>query len=124
MNTVEITKLAASTTIASRSRQAMRRSAQRSRSVPEIPTVAEAGVTGFDAATWFGLFAPTGTPPAVIAKLNREVATILAQPELAQRLSAQGSEPRASTPAGLADYMRNESARWRKVIASAGIKAE
>ena len=99
-------------------------SAQRSRSVPEIPTVAEAGVTGFDAATWFGLFAPTGTPPAVIAKLNREVTAILAQPELAQRLSAQGSEPRASTPAGLADYMRNESTRWRKVIASAGVKAD
>lgn len=99
-------------------------SAQRSRSVPEIPTVAEAGVTGFDAATWFGLFAPTGTPAAVIAKLNREVGAILAQPELAQRLSAQGSEPRASTPAGLADYMRNESTRWRKVIASAGVKAD
>jgi tripartite-type tricarboxylate transporter receptor subunit TctC len=98
--------------------------AQRSRAVPEIPTIAESGVPGFDSATWFGLFAPAGTPQPIISKLSREAAGILSHPGVAQRLAAQGSDPRGSTPEQLAQYMREESARWSKVIKSAGIRID
>jgi tripartite-type tricarboxylate transporter receptor subunit TctC len=98
--------------------------AQRSRAVPDIPTVAESGVPGFDSATWFGLFAPTGTPKSIVAKLSAQVAGILSQSDVAQRLAAQGSDPRGGTPEQLAQYMREESARWSKVIKSAAIKVD
>ena len=99
-------------------------SAKRSPAVPDIPTVAESGVPGFDYVTWYGLFAPAATPKAIIAKLNAQVVSMLAEPELAQRLVVQGADPQSSTPEGLARYMREEHERWKKVITSAGIKAE
>jgi tripartite-type tricarboxylate transporter receptor subunit TctC len=98
--------------------------AQRSRTVPEVPTIAESGVPGFDSATWFGLFAPAGTPLPIVAKLSTQAAGILSQPDVAQRLAAQGSDPRGSTPEALAQYMREESARWSRVIKSAAIKVD
>jgi tripartite-type tricarboxylate transporter receptor subunit TctC len=98
--------------------------AQRSRTVPEIPTIAESGVAGFDSATWFGLFAPAGTPKSIVAKLSKEAQGILAQSDVAARLTAQGSDPRGSTPEELAHYMREESARWSRVIKSAAIKVD
>jgi tripartite-type tricarboxylate transporter receptor subunit TctC len=99
-------------------------SAKRSPAAPDIPTVAESGVPGFDYVTWYGLFAPAATPRAIIAKLNAQVVSMLAEPELAQRLVVQGADPQSSTPEGLARYMREEHERWKKVITSAGIKAE
>jgi tripartite-type tricarboxylate transporter receptor subunit TctC len=99
-------------------------SAQRSPAVPELPTVAEAGVPGFENVTWYGMFAPARTPQDIIARLNTEVRKILAAPDMAQRLASQGAEPRSSTPQGLAQFMRVESARWQKVIAAAGVKLE
>ena len=99
-------------------------SAQRAQAVPDIPTVAEAGVPGFETVTWFGVVAPAATPKPVIEKLNAGIAKGLADPELAQRLASQGSEPRGSTPAGLAKYMHDESERWKKIIRSAAIKIE
>ncbi len=99
-------------------------SAQRSPAVPDIPTVAEAGVPGFENVTWYGMFAPARTAREVVAKLNAQVVKILADPDMAQRLASQGSEPRSSTPDELAQFMRDESARWKKVIKSAGIKVE
>jgi tripartite-type tricarboxylate transporter receptor subunit TctC len=98
--------------------------AQRSRTVPDIPTVAESGVPGFDSATWIGLFAPAGTPPSLVLKLSGKVAQLLTQPEVAQKLAAQGSEPRGSTPEQLARHMREDSARWSRVIQSAAIKVD
>jgi tripartite-type tricarboxylate transporter receptor subunit TctC len=99
-------------------------SAQRSPAVPDIPTVAESGVPGFDYVTWYGLFAPARTPRAVTAKLNAEVVRMLAEPEMAQRLAAQGADPQSSTPEGLARYMREEHERWKKVIQVAGIRLD
>jgi len=99
-------------------------SAQRSPAIPDIPTVAEAGVPGFENVTWYGMFAPARTPHDIIVKLNQQVVKILAEPEMAQRLASQGAEPRSSTPEELVKFMRVESARWKKVIQAAGIKLE
>jgi len=99
-------------------------SAQRSRAVPDIPTVAEAGVPGFEATTWFGLFAPAGTPKNIVNKLNTGIRKVLGDPEMAHRLIIQGAEPRSSTPEELAEFMRVESERAKKVITSAAIKIE
>lgn len=99
-------------------------SAQRSPAVPDIPTVAEAGVPGFESVTWYGMFAPAKTPKEIVTRLNAQVVKILAEPEMAQRLASQGAEPRSSTPAELAQFMRFESERWKKVIKIAGIKVE
>ncbi|MEO7728933.1 MAG: tripartite tricarboxylate transporter substrate binding protein [Burkholderiales bacterium] len=99
-------------------------SARRSPAVPDIPTVAEAGVPGFENVTWYGMFAPAKTPHDIIMKLNKQVVQILAEPEMAKRLAAQGAEPRSSTPDELVKFMRVESERWKKVIKVAGIKVE
>jgi tripartite-type tricarboxylate transporter receptor subunit TctC len=99
-------------------------SAQRSPAIPDIPTVAEAGVPGFENVTWYGMFAPARTPHDIILKLNQQVVKILAAPEMVQRLASQGAEPRSSTPEELVKFMRVESARWKKVIQAAGIKLE
>ena len=99
-------------------------SAQRFRTVPDIPTVAEAGVPGFEAMTWFGMFAPAGTPKYIINKLNTQIVRILADPEMAHYLVIQGSEARSSTPEELAKYMRVESERAKKAIKSAAIRIE
>ena len=99
-------------------------SAQRSPAIPELPTVAEAGVPGFENVTWYGMFAPAKTAPEIITRLNKQVVQILAAPEMTQRLASQGAEPRSSTPEELVRFMRVESERWKKVIKTAGIKLE
>ena len=99
-------------------------SARRSAAAPDIPTVAESGLPGFDYVTWYGLYAPAATPKAIIRKLNAEIVRMLADPELAQRLAVQGADPQSSTPEGLARYMREEHARWKKVITTAGIRVD
>src|SRR3954471_21928812 len=99
-------------------------SAQRSPAIPDLPTVAEAGVPGFENVTWYGMFAPAKTSRDIIMKLNQQVVKILAQPEMAQRLASQGAEPRSSTPEELVKFMQVEATRWRKVIQAAGLKLE
>ena len=99
-------------------------SAQRSPAAPDIPTVAEAGVPGFENVTWYGMFAPAKTPHDIVVKLNRQVVAILADPQMAQRLAAQGAEPRSSSPEELVKFMQVESARWKKVIKTSGIAVE
>jgi len=99
-------------------------SARRSPAAPDIPTVAESGLPGFDYVTWYGLYAPAATPKAIIRKLNTEIVRMLADPELAQRLAVQGADPQSTTPEGLARYMREEHARWKRVITTAGIKVD
>jgi len=96
-------------------------SAVRSPAIPEIPTVAEAGVPGFEYATWYGLFAPAGTPREIIARLNAAAGKALLAPELAQPLRAQGSEPRPTTPEELARFMRVEHSRWERVVKVTGL---
>ena len=98
--------------------------ANRSAAMPELPTVAESGVPGFESAPWTGLFAPAQTPRAIVLKLSAQMAKILADPDLRERLLAQGSEARGTTPDALAQYMRDDTERTRKVIRAAGIKLE
>ncbi len=99
-------------------------SAQRSRTVPDIPTVAESGVPGFEAVTWSGMVAPAKTPAGIVNKLSAQIQQSLADAKTVQRMLAYGAEAQSSTPEGLARFMREESARARKVIAIAGIKSE
>lgn len=99
-------------------------SARRSKAAPDLPTVAEAGIPGFDYVTWYGLFAPAGTPSDVIDRLNGLLRKILADPELAKRFASQGAEPLTNSPQELAQYRRAEYERWRKLIVRMKLKAD
>jgi tripartite-type tricarboxylate transporter receptor subunit TctC len=99
-------------------------SARRSPAMPDVPTVAESGVPGYEYATWYGLFTPADTPRAVIARLNEAVAAALKNPELAQSLAAQGSEPNPTTPDELARFVKSEHDRWSRVVKAAHMMAE
>jgi len=99
-------------------------SAKRSPAAPNVPTVAEAGVPGFEYVTWYGLFAPANTPKDIIAKLNTEVVRILQDKDIAQRFAREGAEPAPGTPEQLAKFMRAEHEQWKKTIAAAKMKLE
>jgi tripartite-type tricarboxylate transporter receptor subunit TctC len=90
--------------------------------LPDVPTLREAGVTGADVTTWFGLFAPAGTPKAAVDRLQRDAATALQA--LTERFAAQGDETVGSTPEQFAAFVRAEHAKWGKVIKDAGVKIE
>jgi tripartite-type tricarboxylate transporter receptor subunit TctC len=96
--------------------------AQRSPAAPNLPTIQEAGVAGYEAGSWFGLLAPTGTPKNIVQKLSGETARILKVREVNERLSALGASPVGGTPEEFAAFIRSEQAKWRKVIQQAGIK--
>jgi tripartite-type tricarboxylate transporter receptor subunit TctC len=98
--------------------------AARSVSFPELPTVAEAGVPGFDAITWHGVVVPARTPQAVIARLNREFNRLLQAPDMRAKLLALGSEVIGGEPKQLTDYIKVEIPRWAKVIKDSGARAE
>ena len=95
----------------------------RSQALPELPTIAESGVPGYEAATWYGLLAPAGTPKAIVDRLHAEIVKILAT-DTRQRLAAQGFEPAGTTPAEFAGYIKSEIVKWGKVIKDAGIRPE
>ncbi len=97
--------------------------AKRSLAMPELPTIAEAGVPGYEASTWYGLLAPAKTPPTMVARLHAETVKILAGPTR-QRLEVQGFEPVGSTPAAFGVYIQSEIGKWAKVIKDANIPAE
>ena len=99
-------------------------SAQRAPAAPEIPTVAEAGLPGFEAATWFALVAPAGTPSDVLARLNAEVKRAIALPDVKQRYADLGMTAEDSTPTGLDAYIKSEIAKWTKVIRDANIRPQ
>ena len=99
-------------------------SSRRSVGEPQLPTVAEAGVPGYAVDTWYGLFAPAGTPKEIIARLYEETAKALAQPDARGRLLSMGLEPVASTPEQFSAYVREEAQKWGKVIRQAGVRAE
>jgi tripartite-type tricarboxylate transporter receptor subunit TctC len=97
----------------------------RSVALPNVPTLNEAGLTGFEDSTWNGLFAPAGTPPEILARLQQEVAKIVRSPELQKRFGERGIEMIASnSPAEFSDYVRNETARYVKLARDANIKAD
>ena len=99
-------------------------SAQRSPAAPEIPTIAEQGLTGFEAVSWFALFAPAGTPKPIVDKLQAEVKKILATPDVGKRLAESGLDAVGSTADELAAYQRTEIAKWAKVVKDSGAKVE
>ena len=92
--------------------------------LPEVPTLQEAGVPGYDASVWLALLAPAGTPREVVMKLNAEVGKLLADADTQKALYAAGVEAAPSTPEAMADYMAQELARWGKVVRETGIKLE
>jgi tripartite-type tricarboxylate transporter receptor subunit TctC len=97
---------------------------KRSALMPELPTISEAGLAGFDANNWYGLLAPAKTPRPVIMRLNTEVAKILNMPDVKDFLFKQGLDAAPGTPEQFAAYMKSERAKWGKVIKAAGLKAE
>jgi len=98
-------------------------SAKRSPALPNVPAIGEV-VPGYEYSTWYGIFAPTKTPQAIVTRLNGEIVKALAAPEINQRFVANGGEPAPSTPDELRRYMIEESARWAKTIKTANIKIE
>ncbi len=98
-------------------------SAKRSPRLPDTPTVAEQGVPGFESVAWWGVVAPAGTPPAVIARMNEELNKALKTPEVAEKLSAQGMDVVGGKPEALQTFLRAEITRWAKVVKDNKIKA-
>jgi tripartite-type tricarboxylate transporter receptor subunit TctC len=98
--------------------------AKRSRSMPDVPTIAEAGVPGFEASTWHGVLVPAGTPVAIVDRLNAEINRMLQQADVRDRLAALGAEIVGGTPKEFADHIQREIPKWAKVIKIAGVQVE
>jgi tripartite-type tricarboxylate transporter receptor subunit TctC len=99
-------------------------SAARSPLAPAVPTVAEAGVPGYEVNVWFGVVGPAGMPPEIVDKLNREMNTIFAMDEVKRQFTDQGVTPVGGTPAAFAEHLRAEIAKWAKVVKDTGIKPQ
>jgi len=99
-------------------------SAKRSSSLPDVPTVAESGFKDFDVSTWYGVFAPAGTPAAVVTTLNTEINKLLATPDMKAAIQAQGAEAQAMTPAQLTTLLKNDYAKWKGIVEASGAKIE
>jgi tripartite-type tricarboxylate transporter receptor subunit TctC len=99
-------------------------SAARAPALPDTPTIAESGLPGFEASSWFGLLAPAGTPPAIIAKLNTEIAKWLASPEAREKLVAIGANIAGGTPEDFARHIQAETVKWAKVVKESGAKVD
>jgi tripartite-type tricarboxylate transporter receptor subunit TctC len=97
---------------------------KRSPLAPDVPTVAEAGVPGFEVTVWFGFLAPAGTPRDIIQRLNAESTRIINSPEVSDRFMKLGVTPATGTPEQFGDFVKSEVGRWAKVVKDAGIKAE
>ena len=98
--------------------------AKRSAALPELPTVAESGMPGFESGSWQGLFAPAGTPAAIIGRLHREVASVVHLPEIVAQLARDGSEPVGNTPEAFSKYLAGELAKWARVAKDARMHVE
>jgi tripartite-type tricarboxylate transporter receptor subunit TctC len=99
-------------------------SAQRIAMAPDLQTIAESGLPGYEFSSWFGLLAPAGTPKAVIAKLQTATAAALRTPELSERLTREGSEPVGGPPEQFAAMVKADIAKWAAVVRRSGMKAE
>ncbi|WP_137894620.1 tripartite tricarboxylate transporter substrate binding protein [Ramlibacter sp. 2FC] len=94
--------------------------AKRSADLPDVPTIAEAGVPGYEATSWFGMFAPAATPAPVLAKISTALGKVLAKAEVKKKIDDQGGEPANETPAQFADFIQKESLKWGKVVKESG----
>lgn len=99
-------------------------SAKRSKVLPDVPTMQEAGVQNFDVASWQALYAPAGTPPAIVSRMNAEIEKIIANPEVAAKMEGLGLEHTLNTPAQFADFNRSELGKWAKIVKDGNIKVE
>jgi tripartite-type tricarboxylate transporter receptor subunit TctC len=99
-------------------------SSKRQSSAPDIPTIAEAGVPGFEVTAWFGFMAPGATPPAIISKVHADVVKVLAMPDVRERMLPQAAEPVGNTPQEYAAFIAAEIAKWAKVVRESGAKVE
>ena len=98
--------------------------AKRTAALPDVPSIAEAGVPGYEATQWFGMLAPAGTPRPIIDRLNYEMVKLLKSPEVRDRLIADGTDPTPTTPEEFGAYIKSETEKWTKVIKAAGIKPQ
>jgi tripartite-type tricarboxylate transporter receptor subunit TctC len=97
--------------------------AKRAAGAPDIPTIAEAGVPGYESVQWFGILAPAGTPRPILTRLHRDITRVLQEPEIQKRFLADGAEAQWSeSPEKFAQFMRAETAKWAKVVHDAGIQ--
>lgn len=99
-------------------------SLERTPAAPELPTVAESGVPGYVVNNWYGILAPRGTPKEVVAKLNAEIVKIMKMPDVKESLSAQGAESFTGTPDQFATYIKDETAKWAKIVKSSGARID
>ena len=98
--------------------------AQRAKALPEVPTIAESGVPGYDCTLWYGILAPARTPDAIVKRMNAELGTALKSPDVVEKLSTQAVEPHHTSPEQFAALIRNELGKWDKVIRASGVKLE
>ena len=98
--------------------------AQRASALPDVPTIAEGGVPGYEVSGWYGVIGPAGMPQPLVARINRDINAILTAPEMHEQLSAQGADPRTLTPEQFAATMATDLKKWAKVVASAGLKPQ
>ena len=98
--------------------------ARRAPALPDMPTVAEAGVSNFEVSPWYGVMAPARTPAAVVAMLARQINDALTLPELREKLAAEGAEPAGTTPDEFARIIAAEYDKWSRVIRATGIRAD
>ena len=96
----------------------------RSSVLPDVPTIAEAGVAGYEATIWLGIMAPTGTPKAVIDKLNAEIAKIVNRADVKKSWQEQGAEPMSMTPEQFGQYMREDITKWARIVKISGAKVD
>ena len=97
---------------------------KRSTVLPDVPTISEAGVKGYETTIWLGLMAPAGTPKAVVDRLNAEITKIVARPDVKKAWNEQGAEPMTMTPVQFEKYVNDDIAKWAKVVKTAGVRAE
>ena len=99
-------------------------SAKRSAALPDVPTVSESGIPGFEAVSWVGMLAPAGTPKPILDKIHQDLLTVLAMPDVKERLATTGAELSSGTPADFEAFIRNETTKWAKAVKDSGARAE
>jgi tripartite-type tricarboxylate transporter receptor subunit TctC len=98
--------------------------AKRSPAIPQLPTVAESGVPGFEARQWYGVLAPAGTPQEIVTRLGDEIAKVVRSPEITKRFVSEGSEPIGSTPEEFARHIEAEIVKWGRAVKASGAQLD